>query len=141
MFFQFDMSAGLHPPVDSTPPPSEAQELLRQLVELQREQVTSLRYLVAAHDIGGRWRAFVSRWKDEFGELPSACRQIMPVLEKSYGKLVTDLAEQVRDNDSDALDNDFALQEFLDRYGMRLTQLGTLLSLVGPIADAGASNG
>ena len=27
------------------------------------------------------------------------------------------------------------MQEFLDRYGMRLAQLGTILNLVGPLAD------
>ena len=34
-----------------------------------------------------------------------------------------------------AIDNDFALQEFLDRYGMRLAQLGTILNLVAPLAE------
>jgi hypothetical protein len=29
------------------------------------------------------------------------------------------------------------LQDFLDRYGMRLAQLGTILNLVGPLAEAG----
>ena len=34
------------------------------------------------------------------------------------------------------LDTDFALQEFLDKYGMRLAQLGTILNLVAPLAEA-----
>ena len=36
------------------------------------------------------------------------------------------------------LDTDFALQDFLDRYGMRLGQLGTIINLVAPLAEAGA---
>ena len=34
------------------------------------------------------------------------------------------------------LQNDFALQEFLDRHGMRLGQLGHLLNLLGPLSEA-----
>jgi hypothetical protein len=33
------------------------------------------------------------------------------------------------------------VQEFLDRYGMRLAQLGTILNLVAPLAEAGPSQG
>ena len=62
----------------------------------------------------------------------------MPVLERSYGKLMAELTDHLRDNGPDPLDNDFALQEFLDRYGMRLTQLGMILNLVAPLADAGS---
>jgi hypothetical protein len=60
----------------------------------------------------------------------------MPLLERCYGQLITDLTERL--GDDEALDNDFALQEFLDRYGMRLAQLGTILNLVAPLAEAGS---
>ena len=40
-------------------------------------------------------------------------------------------------NGDDPPDNDFALQEFLDRYGMRLAQLGTIINLVAPLAEVG----
>ena len=60
----------------------------------------------------------------------------MPQLEKAYGKMILDLVERINE-DSEYLENDFGLQEFLDRYGMRLAQIGTLLNLVGPLADIG----
>ena len=47
-----------------------------------------------------------------------------------------DLGAQLREEGDDALDTDFALQEFLDRYGTRLAQLGTILNLVAPLAEA-----
>ena len=31
---------------------------------------------------------------------------------------------------------EFSLGEFLDRYGMRLAQLGNVLNVLGPLADA-----
>ena len=50
----------------------------------------------------------------------------MPILERAYGRMIAELTEGLNEDD-DPLDTDFALQEFLDRYGMRLTQLGTIL--------------
>jgi hypothetical protein len=82
----------------------------------------------------------LERWRQQFGDLPQSCRQALPVLEQTYGKMIAELTEQLCQTGSEALDNDFALQEFLDRYGMRLTQLGTILNLVAPFADAGSQS-
>ena len=140
MNFQFDVSPFLtasvpateHPPA----PPSETVDLLRQLLEVQREQLTYLRASAAAHDTLSRWRAFLSRWQSDFPTLGEDCRRSLPVLERTYGKLLADLSSQLSQEGDEALDTDFSLQEFLDRYGMRLAQLGTILNLVAPLAEA-----
>jgi hypothetical protein len=137
MNFQIDVTPPSAPP-KPPPPASEPVELLRQLVELQRQQLGFLQAISAAHDAGARWRAFVNRWREDFPDLPGACREAVPVLERTYSKLMAELTENLREQGSDALDNDFALQEFLDRYGMRLAQLGTILNLVSPLAEAGS---
>jgi hypothetical protein len=141
MNFQFDVSPLLtSSPAPAEPPPAPATEtvdLLRQLLDVQREQLNYLRAAAAMHDTVSRWRAFLSRWQHEFPTLGEDCRKSLPLLERSYGKLIADLAEQVRQDGDDALDTDFALQEFLDRYGMKLAQLGTILNLVAPLAEAG----
>ncbi len=139
MRFQFDVSTRSFPVPEPVPEqPSELPDLLRQILEVQKEQLTQLRTLVAAHDGGARWKAFLARWREDFPDLSEDCREAMPALERSYGKLVTELTENLSQNGSEELESDFALQEFLDRYGMRLTQLGTILSLVGPFAEAGS---
>ena len=142
MNFQIDTSAAL-PPARMEPPaapatPSEAVDLLRQMLEVQREQLTYQRAAAAAHDMTARWRAFLARWQGEFPDLSEGCRKAMPHLERCYGQLIADLT--VRLNDEGGVDNDFALQEFLDRYGMRLAQLGTIINLVAPLAEAGPPN-
>jgi hypothetical protein len=86
-----------------------------------------------------RWRAYLARWQEEFPGLAEGCRKAMPHLERCYGQLITDLTERL--SEDEGVDNDFALQEFLDRYGMRLAQLGTILNLVAPLAEAGGQNG
>ena len=145
MNFQIDVSSALPcPPVD--PPASSAAvpetvDLLRQILEVQREQLTYQRAAAAAHDMTARWRSFLSRWQQDFPDLAEGCRKALPHLERCYGQLIRDLTEKLTDEDP-SLDNDFALQEFLDRFGMRLAQLGTILNLVAPLAEvAGSSQG
>ena len=89
--------------------------------------------------MGARWRAYLSRWQQEFPGLGDACQKAMPALERSFGKLITELTNCVNDDD-EAIDNDFALQEFLDRYGMRLAQLGNILNMVAPLAEASSQS-
>jgi len=140
MNFQFEVTPSVAFPQADRPAPApvpETVELLRQILEVQREQLTQLRASVAAHDTGARWRAFLTRWQQDFPGLAEACRKSLPQLERSYGSLIAELTEHLCQNGNEALDNDFALQEFLDRFGMRLAQLGTILNLVAPLAEAG----
>jgi hypothetical protein len=138
MHFQFVGSPPPGPAEPSDPPPGETTELLRQMVELHREQVTLMRASSAAHDHTSRWKAFLARWRDDFPDLPESCRHALPVLERAYINLIAELAEHLS---SGPIDNEFALGEFLDRYGMRLSQLGTILSLMAPLADAAGQAG
>lgn len=137
MHFQFEITPNVasttsSPPMDAKDNP-DVVALLRQILEVQREHLNCMRQF---HDAGSRWRAFLARWREDFPDLHESCREAMPILERSYGALIAELAEQLRTSGTDALDNDFALQEFLDRYGMRLAQLGTVLNLVAPLAEA-----
>jgi hypothetical protein len=136
---QFEVTPFPVAPVEPPKEPEAGSEtvlLLRQIVEIQREQLTLLRASAAAHDAGARWRAFLTRWREAFPDLAESCREAMLILERSYGALIAELVEHLRQDGSDGLDSDFALQEFLDRYGIRLAQLGTILNLVAPLAEA-----
>jgi hypothetical protein len=118
---------------------NESNDLLRQILDVQREQLAQLRATAASHDMGARWRAYLQRWQEEFPDLSDTCRKAVPILEHTYGKLITELTDHLNDRSDEGLENDFALQEFLDRYGMRLAQLGTILNLVAPLAEAGSA--
>ena len=144
MNFQIDVSSTMPPPAaEAAPPPPaavpETVDLLRQILEVQREQLAYQRAAAAAHDMTARWRAFLSRWQGEFPGLSEGCKKAMPLLERSYGHLIQELTVRL-DDDGYELENEFSLQEFLDRYGMRLAQLGTILNLVAPLAEAGAQS-
>jgi len=137
-FQQIDVAA-IAPP--TSPPPAEpvvtTNDLLRELIAVQREQLTQLR--ASAQDAGARWRALLARWKESYPHLPEACRETLPIIERAYGGILAALTEELRQGGEDSLDSDFALQDFLDRYGMRLGQIGNILNLVAPLAEAAGS--
>jgi len=137
----FDISSV--PAAAGAPAPAESVslpvQLLQQILDVQREQLTQLRATAAANDHSARWRALVTRWRQDFPGLHDACRQALPILERAYGAIIAALAEELRQNGDDALESDFALQDFVDRYGMRLGQLGHILNLVTPLAESGGT--
>ena len=123
----------VHGPAET--PPSEVADLLRQLIALQQEQVSLLKVQLANQDSTARWRAFLARWEDEFPGVGTACRQVMPAIERAYLTLVREVAEKLA-AEPDALADEFSLAEFLDRHGTRLGQMGNLMSQIVPLADA-----
>jgi hypothetical protein len=116
-------------------PPSEVPDLLRQLIALQQEQVSLIKAQQASQDGGAKWRAFLSRWENEFPGIGTSCKAVLPLLERAYLALIRDLTERLQEN-PDAVGDEFSLSEFLDRYGMRLGQLGNILGQLAPLADA-----
>src|SRR5260370_374996 len=134
MHFQFEVTsqaAAQSVTPLTVPPANDIADVLRQILEIQREQLQLARQQVAAHDLGGKWRNVLARWQDDFGDLPGACRRVLPQLERAYIALIADLAQTLHvQDDNDPLDNEFSLSEFLDRFGSRLNQLGAILHLV-----------
>ena len=137
---QFNVASFVAPTVPKPADVSmgEMSDLLRQLLEVQRDQLTQMKQTAAAQDGGARWRALMTRWREEFPEMPVGCKEALPILEKAYGSMVATLGAELQDQGPDALDSEFALQDFLDRYGMKLGQLGNILNVVGPLAEAAA---
>ena len=146
MQFQFDIGstttkAPVPVPLTGEPVP----DLLRQILELQRDQLTQLLEVqkehlhhvrAAAQENVARWRNLLVRWQSEFPELAGGCKKAYPAMEKAYVQLLARMVEEITAEDSETLDNEFAVQEFIDRYGMRVGQLSHLLSIVGPLAEA-----
>ena len=120
------------------PPPTsgstETADLLRQMVDLQREQLGLMRARQAATDDKARWQIFYNRWATEFPELPGRCKAVLPSVERAYLELMTEVSERLGGEDAVDLESEFALAEFLDKYGVRLAQLGNVLGQVGHLA-------
>jgi hypothetical protein len=109
---------------------------MKQMLEVQREHLALLRAQQAAQDGPSRWRAFLARWENDFPGLASDCKQVLPQVERSYLTMIREMIDRLKAGDADDLENEFALGEFLDRYGIRLGQLGNILGQIGPLAEA-----
>jgi hypothetical protein len=157
MQFQFDFaSANASPPVVPQQSGDAAVDLLRQLVELMRDNAVQQRETLAqilavqqehlnqvraaAQDAQARWRNLLARWQSQHPEFANFCRQAYPLLEKAYVGMLDGMADELTQQGDEALENEFSVQEFLDRYGMRVGQLSHLLSVVGPLAEAASQN-
>jgi hypothetical protein len=150
MQFQFDISTTQQPkPAPAPSGPEAVPELLRQLLDLQREGFTQMLevqrdHLTHARQIHQenmqRWRNLLGRWDKEFPDLAGQCKQVYPMLERAYLGMVSTIVQDLSDQGDDGFESDFALQDFLDRHGMRVGQLVHLLGIIGPLSEAGAKN-
>lgn len=152
MQFQFDVASNAKPVAPPIPPGDVASFFLNQmnqLLEAQREQINQLLEIQKAQlhhmravsqEQVARWRHILGRWQDEHPELTQASKRAYPVLEKAYVKMALALIDEMADQGDDALDNDFSVQEFLDRYGMKLGQLSHILGIIGPLSEAAQQN-
>src|SRR5580658_1368014 len=111
---------------DPTPTAREVVDLLRQMLTLQQEQVGLIKTQIANQDNASRWRSFLARWEQEFPNIGTACKQALPHLERAYLGLIRDLTDRVNSSDDDDLSDEFVLSEFLDRFGIRIGQMGNI---------------
>jgi hypothetical protein len=114
---------------------SEVGDLLRHLIDGQRDQTGLLRGLLASQDQSPKWKALLARWHDEFPNVGSSCRAVLPAVERVFLTMVNEVTEKLSDSSADELESDYALGEFLDRYGTRLNQLAGIINQLTPLAE------
>ncbi len=140
MHFQFIVAPPTPALLPPAPPAADATaELLAQLLDVQREQLGLMQAQAAAsggYNHSARWSAFFERWREEFPDLPQAFREVLPKVERAYLTLMSDLVHHLKDEDARGLEDEFSLGEFLDRYAIRASQVGTILNMLGQMADA-----
>jgi len=64
----------------------------------------------------------------------------MPMLERAYLNLIATMVEEVRDNEGESFESDFALRDFVDRFGLPLVHLGGILSALAPLTEVQPQN-
>jgi hypothetical protein len=137
MHFQFIVAPPSHPLNSSTSPANEATaDLLRQMLDVQREQLLVMQAAASEQGNQVRWRNFFDRWHEEFPNLPKAFREVLPTVERAYLRLMDEMVHHLTDEDSNQLDDDFSVSEFLDKFAIRASQIGTILNLVGQMSEA-----
>ena len=151
IFTQLDISSG---PVPASPAQSmagdlaETNRLLRDLVTSQQKACELLVELVNQVSLQQRQRvAELKAWKEANPQLAKACRRAAESLSKVHTEFLSGLAQEAADNADDFSDSEYALGEFIDRYGPRLAHFNGVLQLFAqlgaplPQAEPSAGDG
>lgn len=119
------------------PAPADPQSsLLRELIDVQKEQLAYVRASHESQNGSSRWQNFLARWSEEFPAVGPGCLSALPHIERAFLGLLDEMTKRLADENEEGIDDEFSLGEFLDRYGMRLSQLGNVLNVLGPLAEA-----
>jgi hypothetical protein len=112
-------------------------ELQRQTLELQRQQLELAREVAQMNrEQRARQIAELERWQSGHEHVLESCRESLGSLEQVHAALMGELASYVRENYENLLDGEFALTDFVDRFGPRLAHLNTMLAVLRPLAAA-----
>ena len=132
LFTQVDISAGTvaqSGPI-ATGDTAETNGLLRELISLQHQQCHLLTELLGQVSLQQRQRtAELKAWKEANPDLARSCRRAAESLSKVHTEFLSSLAQEAADNAEDFSDSEYALGEFIDRYGPRLAHFNGVLQL------------
>lgn len=113
---------------------TQSLEIARQSLELQRQHLELTRESVlVAREQRTRQFAELERWQSGHEPVIESCREALRELEQVHATLMGELAEYVHENHDNLLDGDFALSDFVDKFGPRLAHLNTMLAVLRPL--------
>ena len=116
---------------------SQTLDLQRQSLDLQRQQLDLAREAAQINrEQRARQIAELERWQNSHESVIEHCRESLTSLEQVHASLMGELANYVSENHENLLDGDFALTDFVDRFGPRLAHLNTMLAVLRPLAAA-----
>jgi hypothetical protein len=133
IFSQFDISSGAvssggrQPAVGDL---AETNRLLHDLVAAQHKSNELLVELLNQVSLQQRQRmAELKAWREANPQLAKECRRAAESLAKVHTEFLSGLAQEAADNADDFSDSEYALGEFIDRYGPRLAHFNGVLQL------------
>ena len=116
---------------------SQTLELQRQSLEVQRQQLELSREAAqVSREQRARQVAELERWQSGHESVLDHCRESLTNLEQVHASLMGELANYVSENHENLVDGEFALTDFVDRFGPRLAHLNTMLAVLRPLAAA-----
>jgi len=116
---------------------NQSLELQRQMLEIQRQQLELAREAAQiAREQRARQIAELERWQSGHEHVLEHCKESLANLEQVHAALMGELATYVSENHENLIDGEFALTDFVDRFGPRLAHLNTMLAVLRPLAAA-----
>ncbi|WP_435018859.1 hypothetical protein TA3x_000846 [Tundrisphaera sp. TA3] len=116
---------------------SQTLDTQRQILDAQRQQLELAREAAQFNrDQRARQVAELERWQQGHEGVLDHCRDSLGQLEQVHAALMGELATYVDENHENLVEGDFALSDFVDRFGPRLAHLNTMLAVLRPLAAA-----
>lgn len=137
--FRIDVTA------DATPTPKartigkdvsfELASIMREMLIVQQRQTQLLEDLVQQVNAGQRQRiGELNAWKQANPGLAKQCRTAAEALSKVQTEYLKSISDEVVFSEENLMDGEFALNEFVDRYGPRLAHLNGVLQVLSQLA-------
>jgi hypothetical protein len=118
-------------------PLSELCSLTRELLSVQNRQNSLLEKLISQINQSQQRKTIeLALWKRANPDLAYFCRRAAAKLERVQTDLLSSITEEVDENAETFLDSEFALNEFVDRFGMKFVHLNTLLQVLTQLGNA-----
>lgn len=133
--FSIDVSANLSN--DALPNSVSIQsELLSHLVKLQQQQNELLKELVhATTGVQKQRTAEIQKWRESYPTVAKNCRHAAEILSRIQVEFLDCLTKELLENEEALLDGGFMLQEFVDRFGPRLSHLSGIMQVVSLLSE------
>jgi len=146
IFTQLDISAGSSTPATASAAAlgtGDTATLLREMVLLQQRSCELLTELLNQVSQQQRQRAAeLKAWKEANPQLAQSCRRAAESLTTVHTEFLASIAREAAEGAEDFAISEYALGEFIDRYGPRLAHFNGVLQLFAqlgapvPQADA-----
>ena len=116
---------------------SQTLEVQKQILQSQQQQLELAREATqVAREQRSRQIAELERWQAGHDPVIEQCRESLGQLEQVHSALMGELVNHVAEHHENLVDGDFALTDFVDKFGPRLAHLNTMLAILRPLAAA-----
>lgn len=137
---QLDISANVPPaPAPSRAPAHQEQQnqqLLREILHAMDRQNELMEELISQVGVAQRQRATeLAQWKEANPRLARNCRTAAESLARVQTEFLESLTNEVNENPEILMDGEFALNEFIDRYGPRMAHLNGVLQVLAQLGS------
>jgi len=133
-FSQIDVSEAAYAPPSSRGHECEQTRLLRDILAAQDRQNELLEELIGQLNLSQKQKQNeLGQWKQANPRLAHSCRKAAEALGKVQAEFLESLTAEVNTNYENLLEGDFMLNEFVDRFGPRLSHLNGLLQVLSQL--------
>ncbi len=116
---------------------SQTLDVQRQILQNQQQQLELAKEAAQiTREQRSRQIAELERWQTGHEQVLDQCRESLGQLEQVHSALMGELVNHVAENHENLVDGEFALTDFVDRFGPRLAHLNTMLAVIRPLAAA-----